>query len=121
MFPRLLERFEIGQKVVDLVRLELESGHVGVAGIDALGECFLKRVYRVALVQGPERRRDLERAFGPTVNRMAARAVGACIGLAALRSIRCGERRSSQEQPNQAVAQRGLKHGNWPRRTLDEE
>ena len=63
MLPNLFERLEIGEEVVDLVRLELESGHVGVASIDTFGERFLEGIDRVAPVQGPERRSDLKRAF----------------------------------------------------------
>lgn len=106
MPAQLLERLEVGQEVVDLVRLELESGHVGMAGIDAFGERFLEGIDRVALVQGPERRSDLEWAFGATVDRVTARAIGARISLAALVGGRRGERRSDQEQTNQAVTQR---------------
>src|SRR3569832_2326199 len=64
-------------------------------------------------MQGPERRSNLERAFGTTVDRMAARAIGPRIGFAALFGARCSERGGDQKQPNQGVAQRLLQHGNW--------
>lgn len=84
---------------MDPVRIELEGGHVGVAGIDAFGERFLEGIDRVALMQGPERLRNLERAFGTTVDCMAVRTIGPRISLAALFGGRRSERGVIRSSP----------------------
>ena len=58
----LFEGLQIRQQVTNLVRIELELRHGRMAGLNAFGERFGQCFYRIALVQRPERRRDLERA-----------------------------------------------------------
>jgi len=48
-----------------------------VAGHDAFGQRLLQHFDRIAQVQGPERRRDLQGAFTEFVDRMTPCAVGA--------------------------------------------
>src|SRR5262245_35569095 len=81
---RLFESLQIGQQIVNLIWIELESGHVVVAGVDAFSQGLTERLDRVALVQGSERRSDLEWAFGYPVDGVAARAIGSGEGLAPL-------------------------------------
>ena len=38
----VFQRLQVGNHVADLPRIELELGHRGVAGDDALGEGFLE-------------------------------------------------------------------------------
>ena len=57
---KLFEGLQIGQQIVDLVRIELELRHGRMAGHDAFGESLGKGFDSIALMQGSERWRDLE-------------------------------------------------------------
>ena len=62
-FGGLFEGLQIRQQVVDLIGIELELRHGRMAGLDAFGERLSEGFDRIAHVQCPERRRDLERAL----------------------------------------------------------
>src|SRR4051794_40465669 len=70
------ERLEIGDDVADLPRIEPELRHGRMAGGDSLGQRFGEIFDRIALMQGSERRRDLQWASRRLVDRMAVGAVG---------------------------------------------
>src|ERR1700757_4730901 len=59
----LLERLQVGQQVMDLIRIELEHRHCGMSCFDPLGQRFAKRIDWVAIMKRPERRRDFQRTF----------------------------------------------------------
>lgn len=87
---------------MDLVRTELEGRHVGVAGVDALSQRLPKALDGIALVQGPQRRCDLERTVRRTVDRVAARAMGSRKALppcSAVGAARTGVIRSNPINP----------------------
>ena len=102
----LFERLQIRQQITDLIGLELEGRHRRMTGVDAFGQRLSEGLDRVTLVQRPERRRDLERAWRNLVDRMALRAIVQRKGLAALllrrsrRSRRQGNERKRQRHQN---------------------
>ena len=69
---------------MDLVRFELEFGHGRVTRGNALSQCLAEILYRVAQVKNPEGRRDLQRALGYPIDRMATCAIVDCKRPAAL-------------------------------------
>src|SRR5262249_5346412 len=82
-----------------------------VAGVDAFSQGLTERLDRVALVQGSERRSDLEWAFGYPVDGVAARAIGSGKGLAPLLGLAGRQRRRHQKYRNQGLTERELQHG----------
>ena len=54
---------EIGDKVHNLIRIELELGHHGMACPNSLSKCFGKIIDRVTQMQFAERRREFLRAL----------------------------------------------------------
>jgi hypothetical protein len=58
-----LESLEIGDKVHNLIRIELELGHHGMACPNSLSKCFGKIIDRVTQMQFAERRREFLRAL----------------------------------------------------------
>jgi hypothetical protein len=48
---RLFKRLQIRQQIADLVRLELESRHRRMAGVDAFGQRLSESLDRITLVQ----------------------------------------------------------------------
>src|SRR5262245_18360737 len=84
IFLSLFECLQIRQQIVDLVRIELELRHGRMSGLDAFGERLRQVCYRIALVQGPERRRNLERALADAVDGVTPCAIVECERLAAL-------------------------------------
>src|SRR4051812_40348374 len=68
----LFQALQKCQQIMDLVRLQDKCRHRWVAGIDAFGERFSERVDRIAMMQGPERWRDLERAFRQPIDGMTS-------------------------------------------------
>src|SRR5689334_3145338 len=88
----LFEALKVRQHVVDLVGLEPELRHGGMAGDDALGERLLQLFDRIFLVQVAEGRGDRQRAWRHLIYRMAARAIGENKILAALLGRGDGQR-----------------------------
>lgn len=103
------KRFQIRQQIVNLVGIELERRHGRMAGFDTLGQCFTKGFDRIAVVQCPERRRDLERAFTRAAYGMAARTVLARKAFAALFGRR-GQGRCRQHQSDRSSDQSLAQH-----------
>src|SRR4051812_3564470 len=83
-YVRLFQGLHVTEQIVDLVRIQLEYGHRGVAGFDAFRQAFGESFHRVAQMQGAERRSDLERARTDAVYGVTAGAVGERKGLAPL-------------------------------------
>src|SRR5262245_44303925 len=79
-----LQRFQERDQVGDLVRVEAEFRHVRMAGDNSLGQRFLQRLDRIALMQDTKWRRRRQRALAGLVHRVAPGAVGARKGEAAL-------------------------------------
>src|ERR1700682_1421493 len=71
---------EVGDDVRHLAGIELEFRHAGMAGTDTFRQRFGKTLDRIAFVQRPQRRRDLQRAGAHPVDRMALGTVRTHIG-----------------------------------------
>ena len=65
--------FEIGDKVHNLIRIELELGHHGMACPNSLSKCFGKISDRVTQMQFAERRREFLRALSRLLNSVTPR------------------------------------------------
>jgi len=70
------QSFEVGDQVLDLVRVEAELRHGRMTGHNALSQGFLKVLDWVAGVQGAEGRRDRQRAVSGAADGVAAGAIG---------------------------------------------
>ena len=73
----LFKRLQIGDHVSDLIGLEPELRHGGMAGNDALGQGPLQVFNRIFEMQRAKRRRDRERALADLVDGVALRAMHA--------------------------------------------
>jgi hypothetical protein len=80
----LFEGLQVRQQVVNLVGVELKLRHGRMTGLDAFGERLSQGFDRIALVQCPEWRRDLERAWADPVDGVTSSAIIEREGLAAL-------------------------------------
>jgi hypothetical protein len=69
------KRFKISNEVPNLIGIEPEFRHGGVARSNALRERLLEEFNRISLVQRAKGRRDAQRARGHLVNRMALGAI----------------------------------------------
>ena len=96
----LLQRLHVRQQVVNLVGIELKLRHGRMTGLDTLGQRLRDGLDRVAVVQCPERRRDLERARRYLVDGVAPRAIIQRKSLAAL-LVRGSRRGRAQRQQRQ--------------------
>src|SRR4051812_46090144 len=72
---RHLNRSQIAEDRGDVANLEHEFRHVGMAGIEALGQRLAERVDRIALAKRAKRRGLVMMARAGTANSMAARAM----------------------------------------------
>lgn len=89
--------FQERNEIADLIGIEAELRHSGVPGDDAFGQRLLQRFDWIAFVQGPEGRRDLQRAGTDFVDGVTPRAIGQGDALALLR-IFCGSRHHAGKQ-----------------------
>jgi len=104
----LFEGLQIGQQVIDLVRIELERRHCRVTGFDAFGQSLAECFDRVTQMQGSEWWRDLERTLSHLIDGMAPRAIVERKRFAALFGRRHGQRRTYHEERKTNLAQMNL-------------
>ena len=67
----MLDGFQVGDDVTDIVGVKGQFRHIGMPGHDALGESLLKRFNRIALPKRAEGRRLLVRALAGRAYGMA--------------------------------------------------
>lgn len=72
---RLLKGFKEFDEVADLIGLELELRHAGMAGRNSFTECLLKHFHGIAFMQGAERWSYPKRARADFVDCMALCAI----------------------------------------------
>src|SRR5260370_41791486 len=104
----LFAGLQIGQQVMNLIRIELEHRHCRVTGFDAFGQSLAESLHRVAKVQGSEWWRDLEWTLSNPIDGVAARAIGERERLAALLGRRHGQRRTHHEERKTNLVQMNL-------------
>jgi hypothetical protein len=84
VWSKLFESLQVRQQVVNLVGIEHELRHRRMTGVDAFGQRLAEGFNGVAQVQGPKRRRDLQRAWTCPVDRVAPGTMAFGIGVRAL-------------------------------------
>lgn len=95
---------------MNLVGVQLERRHRGVAGVDTFGQRLPKPLDGISQMQVPEWRGGLERTVGYPVDRVATGAVAPRKDLAPLLRLGGGKSRGSQDQGYQGLAKYKLQH-----------